>query len=678
MEVDAAVLYFAPFIAILALLYGFFVARKVLMQSPGTEKMQKIAKSIKDGADAYLSRQFKTIIIPVIIVAIVLGIFISPFVAGAFILGAILSGLAGYIGMYLAVRGNVRTANASKKSLNSALQTAFKAGSINGLAVVGLGLLGVSAVFLAAYFIFFNKVEEESFIGLVTSALIGFGFGANLLALFMRVGGGIFTKAADVGADLVGKVEAGIPEDDPRNPATIADNVGDNVGDCAGMGADVFESYTIAVIAAMILGGMVAGLAGVVFPLLLHAGGIIASILGSRIVKVRSEKENPMNALNRGFWASSILAAIIFGAISFAVLDAKSAPLAFGATVVGLIATILIAKITEYYTGTEYSPVKSIRNASRTGAGTNIIAGLGVGMQSSVALALVIAAAIGAGYYLFGFYGVALVGLGILGTTGFLMAMDTFGPIADNAGGIGEMSKLDKDARKRLDVLDAVGNTTKALTKGFAIGSAALAAVALFSTYIEEANLEAINIANPLVFIGLIIGVCVPFLFSSLTILSVGKAASEIVHEVRRQFKDGKIMKGEKEPDYAKCVDISTSAALRELIGPAMLAIGTPILVGVFLGLEALGGFLGGAIGAGLLMAVFQINAGGAWDNAKKLIESTGKKGSDEHKAAIVGDTVGDPLKDTSGPAINPLLKVANIVSIILAGLLAGKGLGLA
>ncbi|PIT84089.1 sodium-translocating pyrophosphatase [Candidatus Micrarchaeota archaeon CG10_big_fil_rev_8_21_14_0_10_45_29] len=664
-------------VAILALIYALFVSRKVLGADAGTQKMQEIANAIRLGANTYLKRQFSTIIIPVIVVAIFLAVFMGMYIAGSFVLGAILSSLAGYIGMYLAVRGNVRVASASKHSLNSALQMAFKAGSVNGLAVVGLGLLGVTSIFLASYFSFAAQ-GDKVIINMASSALIGFGFGANLLALFMRVGGGIFTKAADVGADLVGKVEANIPEDDPRNPATIADNVGDNVGDCAGMGADVFESYTVAVIAAMILGGIFAGLPGVIFPLLLHAGGIVASVIGSFVVKVNKESENPMDALNRGFWASTIIAAIIFAAIAFGMFDAQIAPKAFGATLIGLITTVLVARITEYYTGTENSPVKDIAKASQTGAGTNVISGLGIGMQSAVVLTLVIAASIGAGYWLFGFYGVALVGLGILGTTGFLMAMDTFGPIADNAGGIGEMSSIEKTAKVRLDKLDAVGNTTKALTKGFAIGSAALAAVALFSTFIEEAGIEAINLASPPVFIGLLIGACVPFLFSSLTMLSVGKAAEEIVHEVRRQFKDGKIMKGTKKPDYEKCVDISTKAAIRELVGPAVLAIGTPIAVGVIFGVEALGGFLGGAIGAGLLMAIFMSNAGGAWDNAKKLLESTGKKGSEAHMAAIVGDTVGDPFKDTSGPAINPLLKVANIVSIILAGYLAGKGLGLA
>jgi len=677
MELNPMLIFVAPVVAILALIYGLYLARGVLSKPQGTQKMIEISDAVRHGADAYLKRQFGTIVLPVIIVAILLGYFLGIIVALSFVLGAVLSGLAGYTGMYLAVRGNVRVAQASKTSLNDALQMAFRAGAVNGMAVVGLGLLGVSIVFMVvSYFVIVE--DTNGFVKTVSTALIGFGFGANLLALFMRVGGGIFTKAADVGADLVGKVEANIPEDDPRNPATIADNVGDNVGDCAGMGADVFESYTVSVIAAMILGGLVAGLPGVVFPLLLHAGGIVASILGSQIVKVNSEKENPMDALNRGFWFSSVLAAIVFAGISYAVLDAESAPKAFGATLVGLIATVLVARLTEYYTGTQFRPVKDIVAASKTGAGTNVISGLGIGMESAVVLTLVIAASIGAGYLLFGFYGVALVGLGILGTTGYLMAMDTFGPISDNAGGIGEMSGMEKHARARLDSLDAVGNTTKALTKGFAIGSAALAAVALFSTFVQEAELTSIDISQPPVFIGLLIGACVPFLFSSMTMLSVGKAASEIVNEVRRQFADGKIMKGEKKPDYEKCVDISTKAAIRELIGPAVLAIGTPVLVGLTLGVAGLGGFLGGAIAAGLLMALFMSNAGGAWDNAKKSIEASGHKGSDSHKAAVVGDTVGDPFKDTSGPAINPLLKVMNIVSIIIAGILIGKGIGLA
>ncbi len=677
MEMDMTLILIAPVVAIIALLYGLYLSKKILSKPQGSEKMIEISMAIRKGANAYLKRQFTTIVLPVVIVAIFLGYFLGIFVACAFLLGAILSALAGYIGMYLAVRGNVRTTQASKTSLNDALAMAFKSGAVNGMAVVGLGLLGVSTVVLTSAYLFVGTDSHE-YIKTVSTALIGLGFGANLLALFMRVGGGIYTKAADVGADLVGKVEANIPEDDPRNPAVIADNVGDNVGDCAGMGADVFESYTVAVVAAMILGGIAFGTAGIIFPLLLHAGGIVASILGAQIVKVNSEKENPMDALNRGFWLSTILAAIIFCAISFALLDEQTAPKAFGATVVGLVATVLIAKLTEYYTGTESKPVKDIVEASKTGAGTNVISGLGIGMQSAVALTIVIAGAIGVGYYLLGFYGVALVGIGILGTTGFLMAMDTFGPIADNAGGIGEMSSVPENANKRLDILDSVGNTTKALTKGFAIGSAALASVALFSTFIQEAELSAIDIAQPPVFIGLLIGACVPFLFSSLTMLSVGKAASEIVQEVRRQFADGKIMKGEKTPDYERCVDISTKAAIRELIGPAVLAIGTPIVVGITLGVAGLGGFLGGAISTGLLMAIFMSNAGGAWDNAKKSIEHSGHKGSEAHKAAVVGDTVGDPFKDTSGPAINPLLKVANIVAIIVAGILVGKGIGLA
>ncbi|MDE1797942.1 MAG: sodium-translocating pyrophosphatase, partial [Candidatus Micrarchaeota archaeon] len=583
----------APLAALLALAYGYFVSRKVLGQEAGTHAMQKIANAVREGADADLKRQFTTIVVPVIVVAILLYAFISPIVSGAFLLGAVLSGLAGYVGMYLAVRGNVRTAQASRTSLDAALGTAFRAGSVNAMAVVGLGLLGVSIVFTAVWWAFGGMGNDMAATQAATGALVGFGFGANLLALFMRVGGGIFTKAADVGADLVGKVEAGIPEDDPRNPATIADNVGDNVGDCAGMGADVFESYTVAVIAAMILGGLTAGLLGALLPLLLHSAGIVASIIGSQFVKARDEKEDPMAALNRGFYASTILAAIFFGIVSFAVAGQyPSFMKIWSATVAGLLTTLLVARLTEYYTGTKDRPVVDIAESSKTGAGTNVIAGLGIGMESAVVLTVVIAGAIGIGYMLLGFFGIALVGLGIMGTTGFLMAMDTFGPISDNAGGIGEMAKLEKDARSRLDRLDAVGNTTKALTKGFAIGAAALAATALFSTFVEKADLSVIgiNLANPAVFIGMLIGACVPFLFASLTMRAVGRAAGLIVEEVRRQFKDGKIMKGQKDPDYATCVDISTQAAIKELIAPAVLAIGTPILVGAGLGLAALGG----------------------------------------------------------------------------------------
>jgi len=665
-------------ISILLLLHGFFTARKVLSYPSGTQKMIEISNLFAAGSDAYLKRQFKSISLAVGLIFILLILAFGLDSALAFLLGAAFSGLVGYFGMYVAVRSNVKAAKAAEDSLGKSLKVAFDGGLINGVALVSFGLLGISLIFLYLITLYPNLAEKEVF-NILTSKLVillsSFGLGANLLALFMRVGGGIYTKAADVGADLVGKIESNIPENDPRNPAVIADNVGDNVGDCAGMASDVFESYVVSVIAAILIGASL-GIVGIIFPLLLYSVGAIASILGTLFVKLKSEKEHPINALFRGFYVSAIFGALLGLVVSYFVLG-QSWFNPFLSFLIGLISVGLIAFITDYFTNENYPPVKEIYNSSHTGAATNIITGIGIGLKSSVAMAVLISVAIYLGFLLNGFYGIALVGIGILSLTGFLMAMDTFGPISDNAGGISEMANMPKLAQERLAKLDALGNTTKALTKGFAVGSAAIAAISLFSTFTTQASITGVNVSLPNVFIGLILGAALPFLFAALTMLSVGKAASEIVREVREQFKDGLILKGKKNPDYTRCIDISTKAAISELLTPALLALLTPIAIGALLGLEALGGFIIGAISAGFLLAVFMTTTGAAWDNAKKFIESQNKKGTDLHKAAVVGDTVGDPFKDTSGPAINPLLKVINIVSILIAGILAGKGLGL-
>jgi len=666
---------YAPIVlAIIGIAYGAFVMLSIFKRKEGTAKMIEISAAIREGADAYLSRQFKTVALFAVLLFIVIYAVLGPLVAVAFAIGAIASGFTGYVGMYLAVRSNARAAHASLDSMQEALAVPFSAGTVSGAIVSGVGLLGVAVVFVGIYTMFGQNATAMSE---ASRALIGFAFGANLLALFMRVGGGIYTKAADVGADLVGKVEKNIPEDDPRNPATIADNVGDNVGDCAGMGADVFESYTVTMIATMVLGIASFGLAGALFPLLIAGGAMILGLASASLVKVKSEKEYPFDAMKRGFLVSTILQAILFYFMAMYFLNSLAA---FMALLTGLVATHLIMRFTEYYTSTKFGPVQEIAAAAKSGAGTNLIAGLGAGMESAVVGVLIVAAAILVGYYGIGlgYFGIALVGMGMLATTAMIMAMDTFGPISDNANGIGEMSGLDKKGRERMDVLDAVGNTTKAVTKGFAISSAAIAAVALFSTFFETSGLSAVNVAIPSVFIGLLIGGAVPFIFSSLTMKAVGRAANLVVEEVRRQFKNPKIMKGTQKPDYAACVDISTKAALDSLLLPAAIVILTPIILGFALGLEALGGFLAGAILVSQLMAVFMSNAGGAWDNAKKYIEQGhfGGKGSDAHKAAVVGDTVGDPFKDTSGPALNPMIKVLNIVSLLVAAVIAGKQIG--
>jgi len=698
LDITTFALYFAPFISILALIYGYWLAKRVLANDPGTPQMQKIALAIQQGAVAYLNRQFRSILPFVVLVALLIGYALGIGTALTFLLGALLSSIAGYFGMYMAVRGNVRTAQAASKSgLKKALEIAFSAGTVNGMLIVGLCLLGVSVIYMINYFMYIGQGQEvvaQQALGI----LIGFGFGANLIALFMRVGGGIFTKGADVGADIVGKVETGMPEDDPRNPAVIADNVGDNVGDCAGMGADIFESYAVTIVAAMILGDMLFGLPGVAFPLLARSAAILSAIIGTLFVKATKNETDPMGPINRGFWLASLSAIIFFFAMAYLIFpenveirgESFDRVNLFYASFVGILATVAISAITEYYTSTKHKPVQSIAKASTTGAATNIITGLAVGLQSTVVPVLIVATTIVLSYNFAGSYGIALAGMGMLATTGIIVSMDTFGPIADNASGIGAMSGLDKKARKVMNDLDAVGNTTKALTKGFAITSAAVAAVALFATYTAEVmrakaalgldTAFSLNIAIPSVFVGLLFGGLVPFLFSSMTIDAVGIAAYKMIEEVRRQFKTRPgILKGTEDPDYARCVDISTQEALKQLVGPAILAIGSPFAVGYLFGLEALGGFLGGAILSALFLALFMCNGGGAWDNAKKYIEDghLGGKGTPTHEAAIVGDTVGDPFKDTAGPALNPLIKILNIVALLFISFFVANSLNL-
>ncbi|MCG2691393.1 sodium-translocating pyrophosphatase [Microgenomates group bacterium] len=665
MNIQLIALFFAPATALIALAYGLILSKQVLAEDPGSPKLQVIGKAVKDGAMTYLARQFKVILPIMLILALAIGFGLGIAQAATFILGALFSAIIGYFGMWIAVHANVRTANNAIKGLNPALKTAFRAGTVNGMLVVGLGLLGVSIIYMYSYFAYISQ-GAEMVAKNATDILLGYGFGAALLALFMRVGGGIFTKAADVGADLVGKVEAGIPEDDPRNPAVIADQVGDNVGDCAGMAADVFESYALTIVAAMILGGSMFGLKGVVFPLLARSGAILTSILGTFFVKARSDQENPLKPLIRGFIVSAASSIIVFMALATYLLKE---PRAGYAAVVGIIAMLALLYITKHYTGPGEKPIVNTAKAAETGAGTNLIAGLALGLESTFVSVLVVAATIAAGYALLGFYGISLAGMGMLATTGIIMSLDTFGPIADNAQGMVEMAKLKGMAAKVTASLDAVGNTTKALTKGFAVGSAAVAASSLFATYFEITGLTKIDIANPKVFAGLLIGGALPFLFSSRLIASVGRAAFSVVQEVRRQFKTIKgIMAGTAAPDYSKAVEIVTVAAQKELVIPAIIVIAAPIFTGL-LGAESLGGFLGGVVVSGLTLAFFMCNTGVAWDNAKKYVEDGhfGGKGSLAHKAAVVGDTVGDPLKDTSGPALNPMMKIVQIVALLIA-----------
>ncbi len=674
--------------SVLALVWAIVLIIGVLNKDDGNTTMQEIAKSIQEGAMAYLNRQYKTLAVFTIVIFLLLAFALPEngfFVAIGFLVGAIFSALAGYIGMGVAVRANVRTTHAAKEGLAGALKIAFRGGAVTGLAVVSLALLGVSGF----YWIFTNSFGMSA--AEAPGLLIGFAFGASLISLFARVGGGIYTKAADVGADLVGKVEKGIPEDDPRNPAVIADNVGDNVGDCAGMGADLFETYAVTLIAAMILAASTLttelGSKGIEYPLALGAIAVIASIIGIYFVRLNEKKRNIMGALYTGTIVTGLISAAGFYFVTMYMLNDINI---FFAAVVGLVITLLIVIATEYYTSTKYRPVRSIAKASETGAGTNLITGLAVGMFSTFPLVAIIVAGIFGSYWLGdnstlgnGIYGIAIAAVAMLSTTGMVIAMDSYGPITDNAGGIAEMAQLPENVRKNTDELDAVGNTTKAVTKGYAIGSAALAALVLFQAYGEELMKNSteefiFNLADYRVLIGLFIGGVLPFLFSAYLMQAVGKAAFSVVEEVRRQFKTiAGIMEGKAKPEYNTCVDIVTRAALKEMILPGLLAVVAPIAVGFLLGPLALGGLLGGVIITGLLMAINMSNAGGAWDNGKKYIEdgNHGGKGSVAHKAAVVGDTVGDPYKDTAGPALNALIKVINTIALIIAPIIVGSSL---